>query len=456
MKRAQEIKNPYNGAKLGEYRFASNEEIAQVMLRLARGRELQRALAPFERAGILLKLVELLRADANEFAILISEETGKVLRDSRLEVSRALNTLQCSAEEARRLHGELLNSDAFPPKRGRRGLVEWRPVGTVLAITPFNFPLNLVVHKIGPAFAAGNSIFFKPSPQAWLCARRFTELAREAGMAEEVLQLCLPDIPELQRVLQHPLINCVNLTGSVRAGKAIAAAAGPKKLLLELGGNDPLIVLPDADLDAAAATAVAQRFISAGQRCTAAKQLFVHQHCARRFSELLLDKTQALVIGDPLDEKTDVGPVIHEKAAEQVMGAIAGTLAAGAQLLTGNRREGAIVWPTVLDQVPEQSPVVREEIFGPVAPLRPFRDISEVIRQVNAQPFGLQAGVFTNDLAAIKRLFDELEVGALAVNDGPGFRAEHFPFGGVKDSGLGREGIAYAMREMSVQKTLVL
>ena len=456
MKRAQEIRNPYSGAKLGEYRYASNEEIAQVMLRLARGRERQRALAPFERAEILLKLVALLRDDANEFATLISEETGKVLRDSRLEVSRALNTLQCSAEEARRLSGELLNSDAFPPKRGRRGLVEWRPIGTVLAITPFNFPLNLVVHKIGPAFAAGNSIFFKPSPQAWLCARRFTELAHEAGIAEEILQLCLPDIPELQRVLQHPLITCVNLTGSVRAGKAIAVAAGPKKLLLELGGNDPLIVLPDADLEAAAATAVAQRFVSAGQRCTAAKQLFVHQHCARRFSELLLDQTQALVIGDPLDEKTDVGPVIHEKAAEQVMGAIAGTLAAGAQLLAGNRREGAVVWPTVLDQVPEQSPVVREEIFGPVAPLRPFRDLAEVIRQVNAQPFGLQAGVFTNDLAAVKRLFDELEVGALAVNDGPGFRAEHFPFGGVKDSGLGREGISYAMREMSVQKTLVI
>ncbi|MGH8530076.1 MAG: aldehyde dehydrogenase family protein [Nevskiales bacterium] len=456
MKRAQEIRNPYSGAKLGEYRFATNEEIAQVMLRLARGREMQRMLAPFERAEILLKLTELLRADADEFATLISEETGKVLRDSRVEVSRALNTLQCSAEEARRRHGELLNSDAFPPKRDRRGLVEWRPIGTVLAITPFNFPLNLVVHKIGPAFAAGNSIFFKPSPQAWLCARRFTELAHEAGMPEEVLQLCLPDVPELQRVIQQPLITCVNITGSVRAGKAIAAAAGPKKLLLELGGNDPLIVLPDADLDAAAATAVAQRFISAGQRCTAPKQLFVHQQVTARFSELLLEKTRALVIGDPLDEKTDVGPVIHEKAAEQVMNAIAATLDAGAQLLAGNRREGAVVWPTILDKVPEQSPVVREEIFGPVAPIREFREIADVVRQVNAQPFGLQAGVFTNDLAAVKRLFDELEVGALAVNDGPGFRAEHFPFGGVKDSGLGREGVAYAMREMSVRKTLVI
>jgi acyl-CoA reductase-like NAD-dependent aldehyde dehydrogenase len=448
--------NPYNAEVLGEYEYTTGAQVAASVRKLKDGRATQRALAAYQRAAILRRLAELLEQHAERLARLITAETGKTIADSRVELVRAINTTIASSEEARQISGETLDSDAYPPARGRIGVVCWRPLGTVLCITPFNFPLNIAMHKIGPAFAAGNCIVFKPGPQNTASARELTALCYEAGISEDVLQLCIPDVCDMPALVADPDINCINFTGGNAAANAIAAVAGYKKLLLELGGNDPLIVLPDADLDAAVAAAINQRFATAGQRCTAAKRLYVHTEVYAPFCEKLLAASAALPVGDPMGESTFVGPVIHQQAAEEIDARIKDAIAQGARVLMGNRREGNIIHPCILENVPQEAALIRQETFGPVIPLQEFSEIEQVIEWVNRSDYGLQAGVFTQNLATIRQLFEQLEVGTLVCNDGPGFRAEHFPFGGTKHSGVGREGIKYAIREMSMQKTLVI
>ncbi|WOJ95085.1 aldehyde dehydrogenase family protein [Congregibacter variabilis] len=450
------VSNPWNDAHLGEYVYADGAAIAGCLQTLRQGEEVQRSLVAHERSDILRRLAQLLQAHREELAALVTDEIGKTISDARVELDRAINTTIASAEEARQIAGEALDSDAYPPTRGRIGVVVWRPLGTVLCITPFNFPLNIAMHKLGPAFAAGNAVMFKPAPQNTASAQRLVELCYEAGMPRQTLQLCIPDVPDMSDLVAHPQIKAINFTGGTVAARAIAASAGFKKLLLELGGNDPLIIMPDADIDAAVSAAINQRFATAGQRCTAAKRLFIHGEVYTRFREALLAKTTALAVGDPALDETFVGPVIHAKAADEISARIEDALARGAKLACGHRREGTLLWPTVIEDVPDDASLITEETFGPVLPLRRFENLEEVIALVNASPYGLQAGVFTQNLSVIRRLFDELEVGLLASNDGPGFRAEHFPFGGVKDSGVGREGVKYAIREMSYQKTLVI
>jgi len=274
-------------------------------------------------------------------------------------------------------------------------------------------------------------------------------------MATAEIQLISPELPTMGALIADRRVAFVNFTGGVASGKAIAALAVGKPMILELGGNDPLIVMPDGDLQAAVRAAINQRFVTAGQRCTAAKRLFIHAAVYEEFKQRLLTATAALKVGDPRLAETDVGPVFWGGAA-RVEEAINGAIAAGARLLAGGTRSGNLMAPTILENVPDQDPLVCQETFGPVMPLRQFDDLETLILLVNRTEFGLQGGVFTNDLAVIKELFQRLDVGTLAVNDGPGFRAEHFPFGGVKASGLGREGVPYAMRAMSYRKTLVL
>jgi acyl-CoA reductase-like NAD-dependent aldehyde dehydrogenase len=448
--------NPWNNELLGEYHYADAAAIAQTLATLRRGEATQKTLPAHARADILRRLAQLMRARQEELARLVTAEIGKTIADARVELDRAINTTIASAEEARQISGEALDSDAYPPTRGRIGVVVWRPLGTVMCITPFNFPLNIAMHKLGPAFAAGNAILFKPGPQNTASARRLVELCYEAGTPEEVLQLCIPDVPDMPALVAHPQIQAINFTGGTAAARAIAQAAGFKKLLLELGGNDPLIIMPDADVDRAVAAAINQRFATAGQRCTAAKRLFVHRDIYPRFRDALVAKTATLTVGDPALDDTFVGPVINARAADEISMRIDDALTHGAVLAYGHQRQGNLLSPTILEQVPDDAELVVEETFGPVIPLRQFDSLEEVIDLVNASPYGLQAGVFTQNLDTIRHLFEALDVGLLASNDGPGFRAEHFPFGGVKDSGIGREGVKYAIREMSYQKTLVI
>ncbi|TNE91207.1 MAG: aldehyde dehydrogenase family protein [Deltaproteobacteria bacterium] len=450
-----EVRNPFDGSLVGTYDAATPEEVDAALSRLEAGKQVFRGLSAHERAQILHRLADLLDEHTEPLARLITDEIGKTLRDSRVEMMRAANTARASADEARRMHGEVLDSDAYPPLRGRWGIVHRRPLGIVLAITPFNFPINLAMHKLGPAFAAGCPVLFKPGPQNALSGMRLTELAYEAGFPEETLQCLMPDIPVLREVIAGDRIQAVSFTGGVPTARAIARDAGSKKLLFELGGNDPLMVFPDADLDKAVATAINQRFATAGQRCTAAKRVFVHREVFDAFRDKLLAATAQLVVGDPRDEATFVGPVVNERAAIEVIDRVERAIDDGAELLAGGKREGTLVWPTVLQDVPDRADLCADETFGPVLPLFAFDDEDELVRRVNQTPFGLQAGVFTRDIDRVKRLFEALDVGALAVNDGPGFRAEHFPFGGVKNSGLGREGVRYAIEELTFLKTLI-
>lgn len=451
-----EIHNPYNGQLLGKYPFTTTDQLSAAVRSLKAGHLTQRALTADQRADILRRLAELLAQNRERLSQLITAETGKTISDSRVELERAINTTVASSEEARQISGESLDSDAYSPARGRIGVVCWRPLGTVLCITPFNFPINIAMHKIGPAFAAGNCILLKPGPLNTASARALTQLCHQAGVPENVLQCCVPELSDMPTLVRHRDIHCINFTGGNVAAESIADAAGYKKLLLELGGNDPLIVMPDADLDAAVNAAINQRFATAGQRCTAAKRLYIHDAVYEDFRDRLIVASTRLKVGDPAEADTFVGPVISAVAADEVERRIAEAVAGGATVALGNQREGNIIYPCILENVPLESALVTRETFGPVLPLQRFTDLDEVIGQVNGSDYGLQAGVFTHDLRIIRRLFEELEVGTLASNDGPGFRAEHFPFGGTKHSGIGREGVKYAIREMSYLKTLVI
>ena len=450
------VVNPYNNVVLGEYPYHSWNEIEGLVAKLKLGRKTQQTLTAFQRADILRKLAELMAENAEELASLITLETGKTISDSRVEIVRATNTTIASSEESRQISGETLDSDAYAPARDRIGVVCWRPLGTVLCITPFNFPINIAMHKLGPAFAAGNTILLKPSPQNIASTQFLVKLCYQAGIPDAVLQIGMPDIPDMARLIAHEDISAINFTGGTAAADAIAIAAGYKKLLLELGGNDPLIVMPDGDIQAAVSAAINQRFATAGQRCTAAKRLFIHSDVYDQFRDALVEASAQLKVGDPEGDDTFVGPVINAQAAELVKSRIDDAVAQGAVLALGGQREGNIIYPTILENAPDDCALMKEEVFGPVMPLRRFTDLDEIIPIINDTEFGLQAGVFTNDFRVMRRLFEELEVGTLATNDGPGFRAEHFPFGGVKQSGIGREGVKYAIREMSIQKTLVL
>lgn len=452
---AYKIINPFSQEAIAEVTYTTLEESVAAVNLLMSGKLLQKKMAPFQRADILANLANLLKRDKEKIAAQITQEMGKPLTESLNEIDRAITTITLSSQEAIRINGEVLNSDAFAPRRDKRGLVEHFPLGIVFAITPFNFPINLSAHKIGPAFAAGNCILFKPGPQNYLSGKLLTALCYEAGMPKETFQMVNPDIPVMSELTRHPSINCISFTGGVKAAKAIAQNAGIKKLLFELGGNDPLIVMPDGDIDLAIKTAINQRFGTAGQRCTASKKLFIHESIYDAFKTKLIMETKKIVVGDPMKKETFVGPVVSTSAADEIMRRLEQAISKGAKVLTGNKREGNIIHPTVVEDIEIQCDLIKEETFGPVIPLMKFSTLDEVLEQLKTSAFGLQAGVFTNDLRTIKRLYEELEVGALAVNDGPGFRAEHFPFGGTKDSGIGREGVAYAIREMSAVKTLI-
>lgn len=330
------------------------------------------------------------------------------------------------------------------------------PIGVVLAITPFNFPINLAIHKIIPAFAMGNTILFKPHPQCYRSSKKLVELCHAAGFDKNQIVLIVPDVPELQQVIANDNIQCISFTGGYKTAKAISEKAGVKKQLYELGGNDALIVYPDANLEYAVKKTIEQRFLCSGQRCTASKRIFVHQDVLEKFTTQLKTETEKLKIGDPSLESTDVGPVVHSQSADQVWSRIQSAIADGAKVIFGNKRENNVIHPTILTNVKMTSELVADETFGPVAPIFSFKTDDEVLAMVNASTYGLQCGVFTNNLEKIKFFYQHVEVGCVVANEGPAYRIDHFPFGGMKHSGLGREGIPYTMQEMSVLKSMVI
>lgn len=450
--------NPYTLKAIGTFPFHTVTQAQATLKLLQQGHATQAKLPAFQRANILHTLAQLIQQHKEEMAQLITLEIGKSISDSRVEMDRVVNTFIASAEEARRVdNATVASSDTFAPAQNRLIITQNKPLGTILCVTPFNFPVNLAAHKIGPAFAAGNTILLKPHPHGYLSTLKLVEIAHQAGIPQDCIQFIMLENQDLQEIAASNLVHCVNLTGSVAAGQALAKAAGPKKLLFELGGNDPLIVFPDCkQLENAAKQAVIGRFYINGQRCTAPKRVLAHKDIYPQFRDLVVEMTKKLRVGDPTLNDTEVGPVISTRAADAVWNRLQDAISRGATVLCGNKREENIIWPTVIENVPDDCDLVADETFGPIMPLRSFSTMDEVVSFVNSTPYGLQGGVFTDSLSTARELFEKLDVGTLAVNAGPQFRVETSPFGGVKHSGLGREGISYAMKEMTYIKTLVL
>lgn len=446
------VVSPHDGEVVGRVSSDSADDVATAVAALA---ACGRTLAPSERSRVLRRAADLVGEREAELARLITSEAGICLRDSGNEVRRARANLEVAAEEAVRVRGESLEVLAAQ----RQSLAVWvrEPVGVVAAITPFNRPLNQVVVKVAPAIAAGNRVIVKPSEKAPLSALRLAGILLEAGLPDDLLAVVTGRPEEVGPALvDSPGVDMVTFTGSVETGDRIARQAGARKLLLELGGNDPLVVLADADLEEAADVAVAGAFGSAGQSCRAVKRIVVLEAVADRFVELLARRAAAVRAGDPFDPATEVGPLIDEAAAAEAERRCGQAVRDGADLLLGGVRDGALFAPTVLDRVSPRTPLVALETFAPVAPVLRAASLDEAVEVCNGTRYGLQAGVMTRDFEAFASIARRLRVGGVALGVGPSFDSPLIPFGGVKASGFGREGMRHAIEEMTVLKTLLM
>ncbi|MCX8146499.1 MAG: phosphonoacetaldehyde dehydrogenase [Azovibrio sp.] len=454
--RVIEVMNPYTNACIGTVPKASVEDVRRA---IAIAKAYRARLSRYERYRILTKAAEIVVAQTEDIANLITAESGLCKKDSRYEAGRVRDVLLFSAQAALDDDGQIFSCDITPHGRERRVYTQRDPLlGVIAAITPFNHPMNQVAHKVAPSIATNNRIVLKPSEKTPLSALLFADILYAAGLPPEMFQVVTGDPAEIaDALLTDPAIELVTFTGGVAIGKAIAAKIGYRRAVLELGGNDPLIVMEDADLERATDLAVAGSYKNSGQRCTAVKRIIVHESIADRFVELLVDKSRRWRYGDPMDETMDMGTLIDEAAARQCEARVNEAVAQGARLLYGNERRGALYSPTVLDQVRPEMTVVREETFGPVSPVIRFKTLDEAIAIVNGTAFGLSAGLCTNRLDVITRCVNELNVGNVNVWEVPGYRLELTPFGGIKDSGLGyKEGVLEAMKSFTHVKTYSL
>jgi putative phosphonoacetaldehyde dehydrogenase len=452
-----EVRNPYTGDVVATVAAASPAQVAEAF-RI--GNAYKSRLTRYDRQKILTTTAEILARRREEIAHLITAESGLCLKDSLYEVGRAYDVYLLAGQMAIRDDSEIYSCDITPHGKPRRIYTSRTPVlGCISAITPFNHPLNMISHKIAPAIATNNRVVAKPTELTPLTALLLADILYEAGLPPEMLSIVTGNPRGMgDAMITDPHADIVTFTGSVRVGKHIAANAGYKRLVLELGGNDPLIVMEDADLDKAAELAVQGATKNSGQRCTAVKRILVVEKVADKFAEAVLAKAKKLKSGDPMDPATDIGTVIHERAARMFEDRVNDAVAKGAKLLHGNDRKGALYPATVVDHVPYTCELVHEETFGPVVPIiRCPNDIAEVIRISNSTAFGLSSGVCTNRLDYITRFVNELEVGTVNIWEVPGYRIEMSPFGGIKDSGLGyKEGVWEAMKSYTNIKTYSL
>lgn len=451
--RSFEVRYPYTGAVVATVPLAT---VAQVREALRIARSYRSTLTRHDRHRILMRAAELIAARRDEIARLITLESGLCLKDTLYEVGRASDVLLFAAHQALVDDGQVFSCDLTPHGKHRKVYTLREPLlGAISAITPFNHPLNQVIHKVAPAVATNNRIVVKPSEKTPLAAFVLADVLYEAGLPPQMLSVVAGDPKEIaDELLTSPDVDLVTFTGGVAVGKHIAARAVYKRQVLELGGNDPLIVMEDADIDEAAALAAAGSYRNSGQRCTAVKRILVHERVADRFVERLVEKTKAVRYGDPLDPATDMGTVIDEAAAREFETRVDEAIAQGARLLAGHVRRGALYAPTVIDRVSPEMRVVKTETFGPVSPVIRFTDIDEAIRIANSTAYGLSSGICTNRLDYVTRLVQELHVGTVNVREVPGYRLELTPFGGIKDSGLGyKEGVLEAMKSFTHTKT---
>jgi glyceraldehyde-3-phosphate dehydrogenase (NADP+) len=451
-----EILSPGTGQVVGSTYRATAADAEQAIASATRAFKKTRKMGGFERQIVLQGISAGIQKNREELARIMALEAGKPLKASRVEVDRAVFTFAVAAEEAVRIGGEYLPLDWQASTAGRWGIVRRFPLGPIAAITPFNFPINLVAHKLAPAIAAGCSIVHKPAPQTPLTAMRLGQIIEEAGWPAGALNVLPLSNEDAGKVVSDDRIKLLSFTGSTAVGWALKQKAGKKRVVLELGGNAAVIVCADSNLDFAIERCVAGGFVYAGQTCISVQRILVEAPVYDAFLSGLVAGTRKLKVGDVLDESTDVGPLINGGAAKRVVEWIDEAVNGGAKVLCGGQRDGATVTPAVLTNTKPGMRVNCMEIFGPVVTIEKFTDYGSALDSVNQSDFGLQAGLFTRDFKRIGQAFETLEVGGLMVGEVPTFRIDHMPYGGVKDSGLGREGLRYAIEEMTEPRLLAI
>ncbi|WP_245632953.1 aldehyde dehydrogenase family protein [Alicyclobacillus kakegawensis] len=449
-----EVKRPYDGQLVGKIFCATQEEVEKAITAASRAfTTVMKTMPAHRRSDILRKTADLLEVRADEFVTLLAMETGKPVREGRVEVSRAVQVLRFASEGAKQIHGEEIPLDSAIGGERQIGFTRRYPLGVIVAITPFNFPLNLVLHKVAPAIAAGNTVVLKPAEKTPLSPVLLYKLFEEAGLPAGVLNILMGTGPDLGGPLvRDPRVKRVTFTGSGLVGWKLKEMAGNKKVTLELGSNSPNIVFEDADLDTTATALINGGVVTAGQACISVQRVYIQRSVYESLVEKLVTKAKALRVGDPLDEATDVGPMITEDAAKRAEQWIQEAVEEGATVLTGGRRHGTLFEPTILANVTANMKVVCQEVFAPVISVIPFDTENEAIEMANDSDLGLHAGVFTKDINRALRVAEALETGGVWVNEASIRRYDHIPYGGVKLSGIGKEGVRYAIEEMTEEK----
>ena len=457
LNKKNEVLNPFDGSVIDTVPSASPAEITAAIDGLAKGAETMRQLPSYKRVEILRKTGNLIREQKEDISQLISSEEGKVLAESRIETSRAAETIDLSADEARRMHGETLPLDSTPGGVGKIGFSLRVPCGIVAAITPFNFPLNLVAHKLGPAIAGGNAILLKPASDTPLSSLKLVELFLEAGLPEEAIACVTGSGAELGKAIcLDSRIRKISFTGSAEVGEQICRLAGLKRITMELGSNSPVIVLDDADPEKVANAIAVSGFSNAGQVCISSQRILTTPNIHDELLDAITTKVSQLTAGNQLDDKSDIGPLIRESDARRVEEWIGQAQLNGAKLHCGGERKDAIIQPAVLSNVSSDMRISCEELFGPAVGITKAENIEDAIHLANNTRFGLSAAIFTQDIDKAMRFAREVESGSLHINYGTAWRAETMPYGGLKDSGMGKEGPKYAIEEMTETKMVVI
>lgn len=451
-----QIKNPYSQETFASVFLPTAEDIGRSIEGAQHSFKETKKLPSHVRSQICHRVADLISKRKDELVNVLSREAGKPITQASIEVDRAISTFTAAAEEAKRIAGEIIPLDWDRSSERRFALIRRFPVGPVLAITPFNFPLNLVAHKVAPAIACGCPIVIKPASKTPLCSLLLAEMILEAGFPACAISILPVSGSNADMLVCDDRFRLITFTGSPDVGWGIKERSGKKKVVLELGGNAGVIIHSDADIQYAISRCVSGGFFYAGQSCISVQRIFIHEEIYDTFMDGFLGAVSNLVVGDPLDEKVQVGPMISEEEAIRVDEWVREAVAAGARILTGGKRNGAIYFPTVLSEVKPDMKVSCKEVFAPLVVVEKYRNIDDAIAWVGNSVYGLQAGIFTRDIASIMKAFEEIEVGGVVVNDVPTYRADHMPYGGMRNSGIGREGPKYAIEDMTEIKVLIL
>jgi acyl-CoA reductase-like NAD-dependent aldehyde dehydrogenase len=445
-----EVKNKFNGKTIGAVPTARREDVQAAVAAAQRAETAMADMPTYKRSRILARAADLMRERKEDLAHTIAAEAGKALKYARIEVDRAISTFTIASEESKRLHGETMPMDAIEAGEGYFGFWMRRPVGVIAGISPFNFPLNLVAHKVAPALAAGNSVILKPASFTPLVAVKLCEILQEAGLPQGGINLVVGSGGTVgEWLVTDPRVAKVTFTGSPDVGRHILSVVGIKKVTLELGNNSPVVIAPDADLEFVAKRCAVGAYYNSGQVCISVQRIYSQKKVYEPFLEKFVKASEAMVVGDPLDERVDVGPMIDAHEVDRIESWVKEAQQDGAKVLTGAKREGSVYYPTVLSEVKPDMKIMEEEAFAPIASVISCDDFEESLRQANDTKFGLQVGVFTRDVDRVFKAVRKLNFGGVIINDTPNFRADQMPYGGNRQSGLGREGVRFAMEEMT-------